>query len=335
MKKLIQFLTLILASVATFFGFNKNHNSAYSSLTSGYAMDEYSDYIGIVRRISEMSTAPVDQFSYSLTNTTGKNLTIALTRPAMIDVARVAIPDASGNITANGGGLVAVTGTAPRILYDDVTKIASVRTVDAVVGDGIVDSSANQVLYKNVTGELLIAPDNLPVSFFLNQMNDDRFIVDSIDVNVNDASVYTGASIVIKDANSFDSQAEKTIKLKDFQNLESLQDKRITIDTVKKYGFLVQLDRKSLVSLYMPGLVNGVANTFMSIQFNIKKVDDDAQASINAAVKEYISLERTGVPSTKFQQVIASKEIANPTNEKLLEAVVEKKITEYASRMAK
>lgn len=327
MKKLVFLFQTLFFGIITIFGFKKNYGSAYDGLTSNYASDDYSDYIGVVRKLSEMESTPVDQFSYTLTNTTGKNLNIGLTSPSLINTKRVVVPDASGQITANGGGLIDVgSSNAPVVLYDDVTKFADVKSVDAIIGDGIVeDATGDQVLYANVSSpsaRLKITADNLPISYFINQMNDDKFIVDSIDIDVNDRSVITGSSILIKEVNCFNTLSERIIKLKDFINTKDLQDKRITIDTVSKYGFLLQLDRKSVVSLYMPGLVNGTALTTMSIQFNVKKVIDDAQMSINAAVKEYTVLRRTGRPTTKFQKVIQREEAKNMLNNQLIEQVL-------------
>jgi len=307
MKKLFLFIQTLFLSLFSFSGIIKNQNSAFNSLTSGYS--DYSDYTGVVRKVTQFDDAVIEQFSYSLTNTTGKNLNVALTRPSMINVQRTVVPDASGKVLANGGGVIAVAGTAPITLYDDVAKIANIKTVDAVIGDGIVEAvTGSQVLYANTvspaSARLLISADNLPISYFLNQLNDDDLIVESININVNDASIINTASMVIKDANSFNSQSEKVIKLRDFINEKSLQDKVITINTVDRYGYLLQLDKKSLISLYMPGLVNGVANTFMTIQFNVKRIIDDSKVAMDLAVNEYLSMVKNGKPTLAMQQFL-------------------------------
>jgi len=254
------------------------------------------DFVGVIRQVEALDKAPVERFSFTITNTTGSDLRIALFT-GFIPTARQ-ITGGGVTVPMIGTGTPAYVPTTPLLLYDDPQHFSTLKSVDAVLGDGLTITNGRKVIYAAAvapdTANIHVAYDGAPISYFQNFVHEVDCLIDTIDITVNDQECYNKASMIIKTINPFDDDRQHTIYFKDFFDNDVQQDKKIVVNIFEKYKKIVQLDKHTVVMLNIPGTVNAASLAVMTMQFNVKPLQNTSKFNINEAIKMYKSAEKNG-----------------------------------------
>lgn len=249
-----------------------------------------SDWIGAAPTVAGSKNV-IDQFKFSITNTTGMAAVIALF-PGFLPTARpVFATGAAGAMkafTANGAEVTVPDDFTPRMCYDALENVKKRNSqIVAVLDEGILADGKIYIDPLNPAKYIKIVPQRGSIREFVQWFKRYPTMVKNIVMEVNDVSVFGATSIMVTRIDPFNDKGSFNISPSDFLDTKQNQDKKVVINTLAGYGRAFQIDRESIVTMQLADTVNGSANTITTLQFNLNSpysIDRNAFESKTAPV---------------------------------------------------
>lgn len=260
-----------------------------------------SDFLGVAFNVAQAHKGQIDSFTIGIRNRTGQAKKIALF-PGYYDTAKIYLPaGAAGSevIKMIGGASLAAANLEPFILHNDPSKITAVEACDAVLDDGY-----NGVIYgTDSTHTITVSSEEFAIREFLKFIASVPSVVKDIVINADDQAVFA-STMKVKRLSPFESEGSYTIKMTDFLSENQNIDRKITINPLKKYGRVLQLDNQTLLLLNIPGTINGTPDVGLTIQFNLERKYDISEINMQLALA---AAKRAGTPATPVARKSAIK----------------------------
>ena len=262
------------------------------------------NYIG---QVGPVVQGKGENFSVTFRNSTGESKKIALFYGVLLSLlARNTIwqnhlkepdnPDSFeyATLTAIGGERVPASDTQKNaieseiIMFDDPTLLKRFhQEIACVWNDGInsiAQGIAGNVLYYDANGYVSQETNLVSVNALQAAIGNIPMIVNEIKATANDENVINDAYLYYKDLESVKESGAEKFLFSSFINEDQYNAKKATINTLKKFNKIIQLDHRSLLVLELPGISGGTAQ--MTLDFNVTTIKDIAKLSIESAVRQ-------------------------------------------------